>query len=115
VADYVADVRRTDLVASPTSRAAALRLLVPPMSLRTTLTTPARPAWTALAALGFALQPRWARSLHGVPTLPTTDLAATLTLRALRTAVLRLPEDWRRGPVAREALAREREALSEAS
>ncbi|MHC1559818.1 oxygenase MpaB family protein [Actinomycetospora sp. C-140] len=110
VADYVADVRRRDLRASPTSRAAALRLLVPPMSLRTTLTTPARPAWTAVAALGFALQPRWARRMHGVPVLPTTDLGATLTIRALRAAVLRLPEDWRHGPLAREALARERTA-----
>lgn len=111
VADYVADVRR-DLRASPVSRAAVVRLLVPPMSLRTTLTTPARPAWTALAALGFALQPRWARRMHGVPAVPTTDLGATLTLRALRTAVLALPEHWRHGPVAREALARERAALS---
>jgi len=112
VADYVADVRRRDLRASPTSRAAALRLLVPPMSLRTTLTTPARPAWTAVASLGFALQPRWARRMHGVPALPTTDLGATLTLRALRTAVLALPEGWRHGPVAREALARERAVAS---
>lgn len=108
VADYVDDVRRRDLRASATSRAAALRLLVPPMSLRTTLTTPARPAWTAVAALGFALQPRWARRMHGVPALPTTDVAATVTVRALRAAVLALPEDWQRGPVAREALARER-------
>lgn len=108
VADYVAEVRHRDLRASATSRAAALRLLVPPMSLRTTLTTPARPAWSAIAALGFALQPRWARRMHGLPALPTTDVAATLSLRALRTAVLALPEDWRHGPVAREALARER-------
>jgi uncharacterized protein (DUF2236 family) len=109
VADYYADVRH-ELRASATSRAAALRLLVPPMSLRTTLTTPARPAWTAVATLGFALQPRWARRMHGVPALPTTDLAATLTLRAVRTAVLALPEHWRHGPIVREALARERTA-----
>ncbi len=110
VDDYFADVR-ADLRASSTSRGAAIRLLAPPMSLRTTLTTPARPAWTALAALGFALQPRWARRLHGVPTLPTTDLAATVTLRTLRAAAMALPEHWRHGPMAREALAREREAL----
>lgn len=110
VDDYFADVR-PDLRASSTSRVAALRLLVPPMSLRTTLTTPARPAWAAIATLGFALQPRWARRLHGVPALPTTDLAATLTLRGLRTAAMALPEHWRHGPMAREALAREREAL----
>lgn len=102
---------RPELRATTTSRTAALRLLVPPMSLRTTLTTPARPAWTAVATLGFALQPRWARRMHGLPGLATTDLAATLSLRALRSTVLALPEHWQRGPVAREALAQERALL----
>lgn len=110
VADYLSDVR-PELVATPTSRSAAWRLLTPPMSTRTTLTTPARPAWTAIASLGFALQPRWARRMHGLPGLPTTDLGATLALRTLRSTVLTLPGQWQRGPVAREALARERELL----
>lgn len=110
VADFFADMR-ADLVSSPVSRAAVRRLLVPPMSWRTTLTTPARPAWTAIATLGFALQPRWARRLHGVPTTPATDLAATAALRALRGTVLALPERFHHGPMAREALARERQAL----
>lgn len=111
VADYFAGVR-PELMSTETSRTAVRRLLVPPMSTRTTLTTPARPAWTAVATLGFALQPRWARRMHGLPGLPTTDLGAALTLRALRAGVLALPEHWARGPVAREALAREREAAA---
>ena len=72
------------------------------------LTTPARPAWTAAATLGFAPQPRWARRMHGLPGLPTTDLAAGLAVRGLRAGVLALPESWRHGPTAREGLARER-------
>ncbi|NMO88787.1 oxygenase MpaB family protein [Actinomycetospora sp. TBRC 11914] len=107
VADYFAAVR-PELRASGTSRHAVLRLLAPPMPTRVQLTTPARPAWTAIATLGFALQPRWARRMHGLPGLPTTDLAADLAVRALRTAVLALPETWRHGPTAREALARGR-------
>jgi uncharacterized protein (DUF2236 family) len=42
------------------------------------------------------------------PGLPTTDLAAGLAVRALRAGVLTLPESWRHGPTAREALERER-------
>jgi uncharacterized protein (DUF2236 family) len=106
VADYF-DAVRPELRASGTSRRAVLRLLAPPMPTRVQLTTPARPAWAALATLGFALQPRWARRMHGLPGLPTTDLAAGLVVRGLRAGVLALPESWRQGPTAREALARE--------
>ena len=59
--------------------------------------------------MGFALQPRWARRMHGLPGLPTTDLAAGLAVRGLRAAALALPETWRQGPTAREALAREKQ------
>jgi len=102
------DAVRPELMASSTSRRAALGLLVPPMAPRFAWATPARPAWAALASLAFALQPRWARRMHGLPGLPTTDLAATVALRALRTAMLTLPETWRQGPTARDALAHER-------
>ncbi|HXV94192.1 MAG TPA: oxygenase MpaB family protein [Pseudonocardia sp.] len=44
-------------------------------------------AWLALATL-----PRWARRMYGLPGLPTTDLGATLALRALRTATDMLPD-----------------------
>lgn len=97
---------RPELRASPLARRAALRLALPPLSLRTELTTPARPLWTTVAGLAFALLPRWARQLYGLPGLPTTDLTATVVLRALRAAALQLPERYRHGPVVRQALAR---------
>jgi uncharacterized protein (DUF2236 family) len=50
-----------------------------------------------LAALGvattaFALLPPWARRLYGMPGLPTTDLAATVSARALRLALRAVPQ-----------------------
>jgi uncharacterized protein (DUF2236 family) len=101
---------RPELRTSSLARRAALQLAVPPLSLRTELTTPARPAWTAVAGLAFALLPRWARRLYGLPGLPTTDITATVVLRALRTAALRLPEHYRHGPTVQQAFARAREA-----
>ncbi|HEV7450671.1 MAG TPA: oxygenase MpaB family protein [Pseudonocardiaceae bacterium] len=100
---------RPELLASPVARRAALRLTVPLLPLRTELTTPARPLWTTVAALAFALLPRWARRLYGLPGLPTTDLTATVVLRGLRTVALQLPERWRHGPIVQQALARARE------
>lgn len=101
---------RPQLLASPMARRAALRLALPPLSLRTELTTPACPLWTTVAGLAFALLPGWARRLYGLPGLPTTDLTATLVLRGLRTAALRIPERRRQGPIVQQALARAREA-----
>jgi uncharacterized protein (DUF2236 family) len=99
---------RPELQASAVARRAALRLALPPLSLRTELTTPARPAWTVVAGLAFGLLPRWARRLYGLPGLPSTDLTATVVLRGLRTAALRLPEHWRHGPIVQQALAKAR-------
>ncbi|MGB8996804.1 MAG: oxygenase MpaB family protein [Pseudonocardiaceae bacterium] len=99
-----------ELRASPMARRAALRLALPPLSLRTELTTPARPAWTVVASLAFTLLPRWARRLYGLPGLPTTDLTATVVLRGLRTAALHVPERLRHGPIVQQALARARNA-----
>ncbi|MGB8963759.1 MAG: oxygenase MpaB family protein [Pseudonocardiaceae bacterium] len=101
---------RPELRASPVARRAALRLALPPLSLRTELTTPARPAWTVVASLAFTLLPRWARRLYGLPGLPTTDLTATVVLRGLRTAALHMPERLRHGPIVQQALARARNA-----
>jgi uncharacterized protein (DUF2236 family) len=44
-----------------------------------------------VAALAFATLPRWARRMYGSPGLPTTDLSATLALKALRAAASRIP------------------------
>jgi uncharacterized protein (DUF2236 family) len=45
-----------------------------------------------VASLSLATLPRWARRMYGLPGLPTTDLGATLALRALRTATGLLPD-----------------------
>jgi len=105
LAEYFRSVR-PQLRSSPIARSAALRLVVPPMPLWVQLATPARPLWTTVAGLGFALLPAWARRLYGLPGLPTTDVAATLALRAFRRAALRLPDRWRLGPTVQDALAR---------
>jgi uncharacterized protein (DUF2236 family) len=94
VADYFRQVRPA-LQTSTIARRAAVRLMLPPLPPRIEFLTPARPAWTALAGLAFALLPRWARRLYGLPGLPMTDLAATVALRALRTGVLIIPESLR--------------------
>jgi uncharacterized protein (DUF2236 family) len=44
-----------------------------------------------VAALAFATMPRWARRMYGSPGLPTTDLTATLALKALRAAAPHIP------------------------
>lgn len=113
LASYFEQVR-PELRASAVARRAALLLAVPPLSLRTELTTPARPAWSMVAGLAFALLPRWARRLYGLPGLPSTDQTATVALRALRAAALRVPERWRHGPAVRHALERARATSAQA-
>jgi uncharacterized protein (DUF2236 family) len=98
VAKYLRAMRPR-LLCTPTTRNGARLLLAPPMSWRIQLLTPARPAWTALASLAFCLMPRWARRTYRLPGLPSTDMAATLALRALRLAALQVPETTRLSPV----------------
>jgi uncharacterized protein (DUF2236 family) len=62
-----------------------------------------------VAALGFATLPRWARRMYGSPGLPTTDLSATLAVRAFRAAVNRIP-----GPPEPPHLQRARRLMAEA-
>ena len=76
------------------------------------LLTPARPAWAGLAGMAFALMPGWARRLYRMPGLPTTDLAATAALRALRTGLQVLPDRWT-GPPEVLAARAQIEALDE--
>jgi uncharacterized protein (DUF2236 family) len=90
VADYLRAVR-PELRASPVAREAALRLALPPMSLRVQLLTPARGGWAALAAVAYGLLPGWARRCYGLPGPPGTALAATVALRGLRAGALALP------------------------
>lgn len=46
----------------------------------------------AVMGLSFASLPRWARRRYGMPGSPATDLAVTVTLRALRQAVNHAPD-----------------------
>ena len=62
-----------------------------------------------IAALGFATLPRWARRMYGSPGLPTTDLSATLAVRAFRAAVNRIP-----GPPEPPRMQRARRLMAEA-
>jgi uncharacterized protein (DUF2236 family) len=91
---------------TPQARGAARFVFWPPLPRVVELLTPARPAWLAVAGLAFALQPRWARRAYGLPGLPTTDLAASAAVAALRTGLLALPHDLRDGPHLKEARAR---------
>ncbi|GAA4556210.1 oxygenase MpaB family protein [Pseudonocardia xishanensis] len=55
------------------------------------------PAWTraaisATATAALATLPRWARRMYGLPGLPTTDVAASAALGALRRATDLLPD-----------------------
>ncbi|MGQ0575674.1 MAG: oxygenase MpaB family protein [Pseudonocardia sp.] len=60
-------------------------------------------AISTVAAAAIATLPRWARRLYGLPGLPTTDLGAALTLRALRPAVAVLLPESSAPPRVREA------------
>ncbi|HVH21560.1 MAG TPA: oxygenase MpaB family protein [Pseudonocardia sp.] len=86
---YFAAVR-PELLASPLARRAARRLALPPLPRRWEL--PARPAWSAVAAVAIGLLPRWAKQLYGLPHVPGTDrveqLAATAGLAAVRAGML---------------------------
>jgi uncharacterized protein (DUF2236 family) len=90
---------RPDLRATPAAYQAARFVFTPPMPWWIRVATPAMPSWAGVATLAFCLLPRWARSLYSrLPTVPTTDLGATLSLRALRTALLTVPATLREGP-----------------
>ncbi|HET7902426.1 MAG TPA: oxygenase MpaB family protein [Candidatus Nanopelagicales bacterium] len=95
--DYLRDVR-PQLEATPQARDAVRALLWPPMQPRVEWLTPARPAWTALALTGFGLLPRWARRMFALPGLPVTDLSASVSARALRAALVAVPESRRTNP-----------------
>jgi len=89
---------RPQLEVTPETRESVRDLIWPPMAPRVQLLTPARPAWTTLAFTGFGLMPRWSRRMFALPGLPTTDLSASLSARALRAALLAVPEARRTNP-----------------
>ena len=106
VAGYLRSVRPL-LRSTPASRRTLAFGLFPPMKPWVALATPARPAWIGIETLAFAMLPRWARRMHGAVGLPVTDAAATAAARALRRALLLVPDAQREGPhrkAARERL-----------
>ncbi|WP_338071222.1 oxygenase MpaB family protein [Actinomadura bangladeshensis] len=72
---------------------------------------PLKLAAPAVGTLTVATLPRWARRMYGLPGLPTSDLAATLTLKGLYQTTRVVPERYRYSPDARRArrLTREHE------
>lgn len=87
LADYFT-ARRPELAMTDEARRGVGSLLTPqrhaPVGIALALST--------VAGLAFATLPRWARRLYGLPGLPSTDLAASVSLRALRVATGVLPD-----------------------
>lgn len=105
LADYFADVRK-HLAATPEAREAARYVLAPPLPVPRRFALPARLGWTSVATLAVGLLPGWARRMYRLPSLPGTRLATAGGLRTLRGAVRALPEQYREGPLYRDAKAR---------
>ncbi|MQA13436.1 MAG: DUF2236 domain-containing protein [Pseudonocardiaceae bacterium] len=87
--DEYFDRVRPQLYACREAREGLLRSLNPPVPRELRLVRLVAPPVTTLA---FTLLPRWARRMYGAPGVPTTDLAATATLRALHAVTTALPD-----------------------
>jgi uncharacterized protein (DUF2236 family) len=97
---YLEDIRPS-LAATPAAVHGVRDLFLPPMPGWVQVLTPARPAWGTLATLGFATLPAWARRMYSLPGMALTDAAATGALKAVRKALVALPERTRWSPIAR--------------
>ncbi|HUZ37497.1 MAG TPA: oxygenase MpaB family protein [Streptosporangiaceae bacterium] len=96
---------RPQLRVTPEARRALLRSVNTPMP---AAYLPLKLLVPGLTALGFASQPRWARRMYGVPDTPLTDLAVTVSLRALHEGTARIPWPLPAPPVVRAARERVR-------
>lgn len=121
VAEVAAYYRRIQPELRLTREAAetALFLTAPPVPWKLSLPArlgltlgPPRWAYLGIAGTAFALLPPWARRHYGGLGLPTTELSADLTVRALRLALAAVPRRWLEGPLRRAA--RERARLATA-
>ena len=107
---------RADMAAYFEEMRPRLRLTDEAITATTNLMTARLPAPTAVklgqppaAALAFATMPRWARRMYGSVGLPTTDLSATLALKALHATLSRIP-----GPPEPPLMQRARRLMAEA-
>ncbi|MFD2081429.1 Uncharacterized conserved protein, DUF2236 family [Actinopolymorpha cephalotaxi] len=87
LADYFA-MMRPKLYLCDEARQGMLNSFNPPFPFRL---APLRLVVPSLNTLAFMALPRWARRIFGVPTLPTTELSVTLSLRAVHQATSLLP------------------------
>jgi len=97
---------RPRLAGTPQAREAARYVLAPPMPVASRYVLPARLGWTTVGSLALGLLPGWARRMYGLPPAPGAGLATAAGMRTLRRAVRALPEQWREGPMYRQAKAR---------
>jgi uncharacterized protein (DUF2236 family) len=102
---------RGELAMTKEAAESAMFLSAPPLPYRLGF-TPVRLAWFGLAGVAVGLLPSWARRLYGLPGLPTTDPAASLSARTLRLALKAIPDKALRGPIYNQALARAAEAVA---
>jgi uncharacterized protein (DUF2236 family) len=112
VAQYYRQVR-PELRITPEAAETAVFLTAPPVPWKLSLPVrlglnlgPARAAYFGIAGTAFALLPPWARRMYGGLGLPTTELSADLTVRALRLALAAVPRRWLESPLAQAAKAR---------
>ncbi|WP_243719792.1 oxygenase MpaB family protein [Actinomadura sp. KC06] len=106
--DYYADMRRR-IWACKEARDGLRRMFSPAVPRHL---LPLKLAAPGIGMLVVATLPRWARRMYGLPGLPTSDLAATLTLKGLYRTTRVVPERYRYTPDAQRArrLTREHEA-----
>jgi uncharacterized protein (DUF2236 family) len=104
VARYYQDIR-PELAITRDSADAAVFLTAPPMPYKLGL-TPLRLVYGGIAALAIGLLPAWARRMYGLPGLPTTDLSAELSVKALRRLIALVPTNLYADPVYRAAMSR---------
>ncbi|RGC68104.1 hypothetical protein C5N14_15350 [Micromonospora sp. MW-13] len=112
VAEYYRRIR-PDLRITREAAETAVFLTAPPIPWKLNLPAriglnlgPARFAYLGVAGTAFALLPPWARRMYGGLGLPTTELSADLSVRALRLALAAVPRRWREGPLQQAAKAR---------
>lgn len=112
VADYYRDVR-PELRLTRDGAETMVFLTAPPVPWKLSLPArlvlelgPPRWAYLGLASTALGLLPPWARRLYGGLGLPTTDLSANLSVRALRLALNAVPRRFVEGPIHQAAMAR---------